>query len=124
MDRPVFRPKCWSGKNRTAPFGPALSYAHSRIPAAFEEVQTIPPWRPQKSLSSAALFMYVTGIKHDSPSLAVAGSLNPDLLSISSQAISTSFRAAMSAIEQPARMFGRITLCSSEVRMSADSAMK
>jgi predicted ArsR family transcriptional regulator len=30
----------------------------------------------------------------------------------------------MSAIEQPAARSGRITVCSSEVRMSADSAMK
>ena len=68
--------------------------------------------------------MYVTGIKQDSPSLAVAGSLRPDFARISSHAISTSCKAAMSAIEQPARMFGRMTLCSSEVRISADSAMK
>ena len=42
----------------------------------------------------------------------------------SSQASSTWWIAAMSAIEHPAARSGRITVCSSLVRMSADSAMK
>ena len=33
----------WAGKNKTLPFGPALSNAQSRTPEAFEDVQTIPP---------------------------------------------------------------------------------
>src|SRR5665647_2602867 len=41
-----------------------------------------------------------------------------------SQASSTWWIAAMSAIEQPAARSGRITACLSEVRMSALSAMK
>ena len=66
----------------------------------------------------------MTGIKHESPSFAVAGSFNPDSSSNSIHATSTSGRAAMSAIEHPARMFGRITLCASDGRISADSAIK
>ena len=43
---------------------------------------------------------------------------------ISSQAANTSAGSAMSAMEQPAAMLGRITATSGGVRMSADSAMK
>ena len=41
-----------------------------------------------------------------------------------SQHSATCSAVAMSAIEQPAARSGRITCCRSEVRMSADSAMK
>ena len=41
-----------------------------------------------------------------------------------SHASSTWASRAMSAMEQPAARSGRITFCSGEVKMSADSAMK
>ena len=62
----------------------------------------------------AAEFMYVTGTV-DSATPASAST---------SQASSTWSIAAMSAMEQPAARSGRITCWWSEVRMSADSAMK
>ena len=77
-------------------------------------MQTAPPWRPQNALMSALEFMYVTG----TTSSAMPAS------SMAVQASSTCRSRAMSAIEQPAARSGRITFCSGEVRMSADSAMK
>ena len=65
------------------------------------------------AFSAAAEFIYVTGTI---PSMSAACS--------SSQQAYTSSGSAMSAIEQPADMFGRITFCSGDERMSADSAMK
>ncbi len=63
---------------------------------------------------SAEEFMYVTGMV----TCATPASAS------TSQASSTWARRAMSAIEQPAARSGRMTFCSGEVRMSADSAMK
>ena len=53
----------------------------------------------------------------------IVRSATPAAVSCSQQS-STCAIAAMSAIEQPAARSGRMTVCSSLVRMSADSAMK
>lgn len=53
------------------------------------------------------------------------GSVSPSPIALNCcQQASTSGMFAMSAIEQPAVMFGRTTICFAEVRMSALSAMK
>ena len=55
----MLRPRCWSGKKSS--FDPR-SKAQSYTFGAFDEVQTMPPLRPQNAFSEAAEFMYVTGI--------------------------------------------------------------
>ena len=50
----VLRPRCWSGKNSTRW---PRSNAHSSTVDAFDDVQTMPPWRPQNALSAAEEFM-------------------------------------------------------------------
>ena len=74
----------------------------------------MPPFRPQRALISAVEFIYVMGITE----------LGPSKPSRSSQASRTSSVGAMSAMEQPAVMLGRITLWWGAQRMRAVSAMK
>ena len=114
----VLRPRCWSGKNSTRC---PRSNAHSSTVAAFDDVQTMPPCSPQNPLSAADEFMYVTGMTGTRPS--ASGSV-PYSSSSCSQHSRTESMSAMSAIEQPAARFGRMTLCPGCARMSAVSAMK
>jgi hypothetical protein len=51
---PVFRPRCSSGKKKS--FSPRAK-AQSKTRPALDDVQTIPPWRPQKAFRAAAEFM-------------------------------------------------------------------
>ena len=69
----VLRPRCWSGKNSTRR---PRSNAHSSTVCAFEDVHTMPPWRPTKPLIAAEEFMYVTGITGTRPS-ASGASMSP-----------------------------------------------
>ena len=110
MARAVLRPRCWSGKKNTRG---RRSQAHSSTSRAFEEVHTTPPRAPQKALSAAVEFMYVTG-----------SSVSPCASASRAQASSTSPAAAMSAMGQPAARSGRMTLWCGARRMSAASAMK
>ncbi len=107
----VLRPRCWSGRNST--FSPC-SKAHSRAFFALDDVQIVPPCLPVKALMSAEEFMYETGTVAPATPASVS----------TSQHSATCSAVAMSAIEQPAARSGRTTFWSSEVRMSADSAMK
>ena len=50
----VFRPRCWSGKNRI--LWPC-SHAQVRMLSQLDEVQTAPPLRPQKAFSAAVEFI-------------------------------------------------------------------
>ena len=54
LARPVFRPRCWSGKNRTRW---ARSNAQSSTAEALEDVHTMPPRSPTKPLRAAEEFM-------------------------------------------------------------------
>ena len=69
----VLRPRCWSGKNSTRR---PRSNAHSSTVRAFDDVQTMPPWRPTKPLIAADEFMYVTGMTGTRPS-ASGASMSP-----------------------------------------------
>ena len=51
---PVLRPRCSSGKKKS--FSPR-SNAQSKTRPALDEVQTMPPLRPQNALRAAAEFM-------------------------------------------------------------------
>ena len=74
----------------------------------------MPPFLPHSALISAVEFIYVMGTTEFVPSRS----------SRSSQASSTSPVGAMSAIEQPAVMLGRMTRWRGAQRMRAVSAMK
>ena len=91
------RPRCSSGKKRTRRF---CDSAQRKTAGAFDDVQTTPPRSPQNAFSAAVELMYVTGS---------VSSVRPAPAS-SSQHDITSSSDAMSAIEQPAVMFGRTTL--------------
>ena len=77
------------------------SSAQSKVAGALDEVQTMPPLRPQCALMAAVEFMYVMGMM--SPS-------SPSSSCKSSQQSSTSSMRAMSAMEQPAVKLGSMTL--------------
>ena len=80
------------------------SNAQSYAASALDDVQTNPPLRPHSDLIDAVEFIYVIGMISAIPS-----SPSPRTSIRSSQASSTSSIAAMSAIEHPAAMFGRMT---------------
>jgi len=54
IPRAVLRPRCWSGKKSTR-F--VRAKAQSSTARALLDVQTMPPWRPQKALRLAAELM-------------------------------------------------------------------
>src|SRR5699024_850173 len=95
------------------------SKAHSSTVAAFDEVHTMPPLRPQNALIAADEFIYVTGM------ISARSSSDAPRTPVScSQASSTWSIVAISAMEHPAARFGRITDWWFWDRISAVSAMK